>query len=131
MGRDLGWVMDPLQPGDPVKVGSYRLLGKLGEGGMGRVYLGLSPGRRQVAVKLIRAEHVTDPHFRERFAREINAARQVGGFHTASVVDADPNANPPWMVTAYVHGHSLHAAVAQDGPLSLGKLCELGAGLAE
>jgi hypothetical protein len=123
--------MDPLQPGDPGKVGSYRLLGKLGEGGMGRVYLGLSPGHRQVAVKLIRAEHATDPHFRERFAREISAARQVGGFHTAPVVDADPDSDPPWMVTAYIHGLPLHAAVAKDGPLSLDKLCELGAGLAE
>lgn len=98
---------------------------------MGRVYLGLSPGHRQVAVKLIRAEHVTAPHFRERFTREISAARQVGGFHTASVVDADPDASPPWMVTAYIHGPSLHAAVAKNGPLSLDELGELGAGLAE
>ena len=123
--------MDPLQPGDPGKVGGYRLLGRLGEGGMGLVFLGLSPGRRQVAVKLIRAEHVADPHFRERFAREIKAARQVGGFHTAPVVDADPSSNPPWMVTAYIHGPSLQAAVAKNGPLSLDTLCELSAGLAE
>jgi serine/threonine protein kinase len=123
--------MDLLQPGDPRKVGRYQLIGRLGEGGMGRVYLGMSPGRRQVAVKLIRDDHVKDPQFRERFAREIKAARQVGGFHTATVVDADPNSNPPWMVTAYIHGLSLQDAVAQDGPLSLDQLCELGAGLAE
>jgi len=95
MGRVFGvGLMDPLQPGDPSKVGGYRLLGRLGEGGMGRVFLGRSPGHRQVAIKLIRAEHVADPQFRERFAREINAARQVGGFHTAPVVDADPGADP-------------------------------------
>jgi 6-phosphogluconolactonase (cycloisomerase 2 family) len=123
--------MDSLQPGDPSTVGGYRLLGRLGEGGMGRVYLGRSPGHRQVAIKLIRAEHVADPQFRERFAREINAARQVGGFHTAPVVDADPDADPPWMVTAYIHGLSLQATVAKDGPLSVDRLCELGAGLTE
>src|ERR1700753_2820467 len=117
MGRGFwGGLMDPLQPGDPSKVGGYRLLGRLGEGGMGRVFLGRSPGHRQVAIKLIRAEYVADPQFRERFAREINAARQGGGFHTAPVVDADPDADPPWMVTAYIHGPSLQAAVAKDGP---------------
>jgi DNA-binding beta-propeller fold protein YncE/predicted Ser/Thr protein kinase len=131
MGRDSGWAMEPLQPSDPRRVGSYRLLGRLGEGGMGRVFLGVSPGHRQVAVKIIRTEYAAEPHFRERFAREINAARQVGGFHTAPVVDADPDADPPWMVTAYIHGPSLQAAVTKDGPLSLDKVRELGAGLTE
>jgi len=123
--------MDPLKPGDPAAVGRYRLVGRLGEGGMGRVFLGVSPGGRQVAVKLIHSSYATDRQFRERFTREIEAARKVGGFHTASVVDADPAADPPWMVTAYIHGSSLQDAVRQRGPFSLDAVCALGAGLAE
>src|ERR1700677_801184 len=122
--------MDGLQPGDPGMVGRYRLVGRLGEGGMGRVFLGMSPGGRQVAVKLIHPGQV-GRHFRERFAREIAAARQVGGFHTAPVVDADPDADPPWMVTAYIHGPSLEDAVIERGPLSVDGRRALGAGLAE
>src|SRR5579862_9524530 len=126
-----GGRMDPLKPGDPTVVGRYRLIGRLGEGGMGRVFLGVSPGGRQVAVKLIHSSHATDRQFRERFTREIEAARKVGGFHTASVVDADPTADPPWMVTAYIHGNSLQEAVRQRGPFSVDGVCALGAGLAE
>jgi len=98
---------------------------------MGTVFLGLSPGGRQVAVKLIHPGHASSQQFRERFAREIDAARRVGGFHTASVVDADPGADPPWMVTAYIPGPSLQDAVAEGGPFGLEKVCRLGAGLAE
>ena len=87
--------MDPLQPGDPVTVGSYRLLGRLGVGGMGQVFLGVSPGGRKVAVKVIHPVHAGNAQFRERFAREIEAAQRVGGFHTAPVVDADAQADPP------------------------------------
>jgi serine/threonine protein kinase len=123
--------MDPLQPGDPVSVGSYRLLGRLGAGGMGQVFLGVSPGGRKVAVKLIHPVHAQDPHFRERFAREIEAARLVGGFHTALVVDADAYANPPWMVTAFIDGPSLQDAVDRRGPLLPDEVRALGAGLAE
>jgi len=71
--------MGALQPGDPGSVGAYRLLGRLGVGGMGQVFLGVSPGGRRVAVKLIHPEHAGTPQFRERFAREIEAARRVGG----------------------------------------------------
>jgi WD40 repeat protein/serine/threonine protein kinase len=123
--------MERLKPGDPSRVGNYRLVGRLGEGGMGQVFLGLSPGGRQVAVKIIHPGYASGKQFRERFAREIEAARRVGGFHTASVVDADPGADPPWMVTAFIHGPSLQQAVAGGGPFSLEKLCRLGAGLAE
>ena len=123
--------MDLLKPGDPSEVGRYRLIGRLGGGGMGRVFLGVSPGGRQVAVKLIHSELADDKQFRERFAREIEAARRVGGFHTAPVVDADPDADPPWMVTAYIHGPSLQDAVTERGPLSLDQECTLGAELAE
>jgi serine/threonine protein kinase len=123
--------MEPLRPADPRQVGSYRLLGRLGAGGMGEVFLGESPGRRQVAVKLVRAEHAGDSRFRQRFAREVEAARKVGGFHTAPVVDADPNADPPWLVTAYIPGPSLMTAVKDNGPLPLAQVQGLGAGLAE
>ena len=120
-----------LQPGDPASVDGYRLLGRLGAGGMGQVFLGESPGGRMVAVKLIHPAHAGTPHFRERFAREIAAARRVGGFHTAPVVDADPHADPPWMVTAYIEGPSLQDAVSRYGPMPPERLRALGAGLAE
>jgi serine/threonine protein kinase len=122
--------MDPLQSGDPRQVGAYRVIGRLGGGGMGQVFLGLSPGGRPVAIKLMRPD-LTDAEFRQRFAREVDAARRVGGFHTASVVDANPAADPPWMVTAYIAGPSLHAVVTGKGPLTEEATRALGAALAE
>jgi hypothetical protein len=98
---------------------------------MGQVFLGVSPGGRRVAVKLIHPEHARTPQFRERFAREIEAARRVGGFHTAQVVDADPQADPPWMVTAFIEGMSLQDSVDSRGPLRPDVVCAVGAGLAE
>lgn len=123
--------MDVLQPDDPAEVGRYRLLNRLGEGGMGRVYLGQSPGGRLVAVKLIRAELAGSPDFRRRFAQEVAAARRVSGIFTAPVVDADPDGPRPWLVTAYVPGPSLAEAVAGNGPLRDAALLTLAAGLAE
>ena len=128
---DLGGLVEPLGVGDPRRVGAYRLIGRLGAGGMGQVFLGESPGGRKVAVKLVLPQHAADAEFRQRFAREVAAARQVGGFHTAPVVDADPDADPPWMVTAYVPGPSLEAAVKQSGPLETEAVRRLGAALAE
>jgi eukaryotic-like serine/threonine-protein kinase len=121
----------PLQPGDPQRVGRYQLLGRLGAGGMGQVFLGQSPGGRLVAVKLIRAELAADREFRARFAREVAAARHVSGMFTAAVVDADPDAPQPWLVTAYVAGPSLAEAVDGQGPLPLTSVLTLAAGLAE
>ncbi len=123
--------MDALQPGDPLAVGKYRLLKRLGTGGMGRVYLGTSPGGRLVAVKLIRPELADDPDFRRRFAQEVHAARRVGGIFTAPVVDADPDGPQPWLVTAYVDGPSLAEAVAAQGPMPVDSVLILAAGLAE
>jgi hypothetical protein len=123
--------VEPLRAGDPLYVGVYRLTGRLGAGGMGRVFLGVSPGGRKVAVKLLLPEHAADRGFRQRFAREVVAARRVGGFHTAPVVDADPAADPPWMVTAYIPGPSLDEVVRSAGPLDPSALRALGAGLAE
>ncbi|MFE2284437.1 WD40 repeat domain-containing serine/threonine protein kinase [Streptomyces sp. NPDC059443] len=124
-------MVEPLGPRDPQWVGSYRLVGRLGAGGMGVVYLATSPGGRKVAVKVIRPELAETPQFRVRFAREVEAARQVGGFHTAQVVDADPGADSPWLVTAYIPGPTLQQVVAQRGPLGADEVLRLGAGLAE
>ncbi|MBV2364191.1 phosphotransferase [Streptomonospora nanhaiensis] len=121
----------PLLDGDPAAIGPYRLHGRLGGGGMGQVYLGLSPGGRPVAVKVVRAALAGDAEFRIRFAQEVRAARRVGGFYTAQVVDADTEAGPPWMATAYIPGPSLHRAVGDHGPLPLESVAVLGAGLAE
>jgi len=121
----------PLQSDDPQRVGRYQLLGRLGAGGMGQVFLGQSPGGRLVAVKLIRGELAADREFRVRFAREVAAARHVSGMFTAPVVDADPDAPRPWLVTAYVPGPSLEEAVDSQGPLPLSSVLTLAAGLAE
>jgi serine/threonine protein kinase len=123
--------MEGLRRGDPASVGGYQLLGRLGTGGMGQVFLGVSPSGRRVAVKLIHPVHAGTEHFRERFAREVAAARQVGGFHTAPVIDADPHAETPWMVTAYIDGPSLEEAVVRYGPRPAEPVRALGAGLAE
>src|ERR1700728_4517215 len=110
-------LVDRLQVGDPSQIGPFRLLGRLGEGGMGRVFLGESPGGRKGAINGVHPHYASDPEFRRRFAREVAAARQVGGFHTAAVVGADPDADPPWMATAYIPGPSLAEAIAERGPL--------------
>ncbi|SOD64394.1 Serine/threonine protein kinase [Streptomyces zhaozhouensis] len=116
---------------DPRRVGRYRITGRLGAGGMGRVYLGRSPGGRLVAVKVVRPELSDDPGFRTRFAREVAAARKVTGLFTAAVVDADPEAPLPWLATAYVPGPALDEAVARHGPWPVEAVRALGAGLAE
>ena len=120
-----------LQFADPRLIGPYRLVGQLGSGGMGRVFLGMSVGGRPVAVKIIRAELAADPEFRSRFSREVAAARRVNGLFTALVVDADVDAPVPWLATAYVPGLSLAETVKERGPLSARSVLSLAAGLAE
>ncbi|WP_165956012.1 serine/threonine-protein kinase [Streptomyces hainanensis] len=110
--------MRALGANDPTTVGSYRLLRRLGAGGMGRVYLGRSPGGRMVAVKLVHEELAADPEFRRRFAREVAAAQRVGGRWTAPVLECDTESAVPWVATGYVPGPSLQDVVgAPPGPL--------------
>ncbi|MGK5532050.1 serine/threonine protein kinase [Streptomyces sp. URMC 129] len=110
--------MDRLMPDDPHRIGQYRLLGRLGEGGMGQVFLARSERGRTVAVKTIRSELAREPDFRRRFALEITAARRVGGRWTAPVLDSDTEAATPWVATGYIAGPSLHEVVGRDfGPL--------------
>ncbi|MFC3519012.1 WD40 repeat domain-containing serine/threonine protein kinase [Streptomonospora nanhaiensis] len=123
--------MEPLEPSDPARIGAFRLTHRLGEGGMGRVYLARTASGRQVAVKVIRSGLVQDSGFRARFAREVDAARRVGGFHTASVVDADLSAAPPWIATAYIAGPTLYRRVREHGPIAPPALHTLVVGLAE
>ncbi|MFE1312262.1 protein kinase [Streptomyces sp. NPDC058755] len=123
--------MQPLAADEPAAVGPYRLLGRLGSGGMGRVYLGRSAGGRTVAVKIVHPHFALDEEFRARFRREVEAARRVGGAWTAPVLDADPEAAVPWVATAYAAGPSLAAAVRDGGALPAHTVRALGAGLAE
>ncbi|WP_369144155.1 RodZ domain-containing protein [Streptomyces sp. R44] len=115
----------------PRRIGVYDVEQELGAGGMGTVYLARSPGGRAVAVKVARPELAADPHFRRRFRAEVEAARRVGGFHTAPVVDADPDAKVPWLATAYVPGPTLAELVEREGPMDDRRLRALGAALAE
>ncbi|HEX6871378.1 MAG TPA: protein kinase, partial [Micromonosporaceae bacterium] len=121
----------PLGPSDPQLIGPYRLLGVLGTGGMGRVYLGHSQTGKRVAIKVIRGELAEDPAFRQRFAREVAIARTVSALYTAPVVDFDPDADPPWFATTYIEGPSLASLVRNHGPLAPQTVFTLAAGLAE
>jgi serine/threonine protein kinase len=123
--------VDELKPTDPQRIGRYRIIARLGTGGMGQVYLGRSPSGRLVAVKVVRPDLAEDPGFRDRFVREVAAARRVTGFFTAAVVDADTDGSSPWLATAYVPGMALDKAIATHGPWPAESVRTLGAGVAE
>ena len=129
-------MLEGLQSWDPASVGPFRLLGVLGTGGFGRVYLGQSEGGQRAAVKVVKPELAADPEFRARFRREVAAARSVSGQFTARVVDADldgegMDGSELWLATAYISGPTLREAVAAEGPLAEGSVLSLAAGLAE
>src|ERR1039457_5072879 len=160
-GRTRNLVMQPLTSDDPAEIGGYRLRARrgaggvgrgfmasppagragalrgvrlrarLGAGGMGRVYMASTPAGRPVAPKVVRPELSDDQDFRARFRHEIQAARRVHGLYTAQLLDADPAATPPWLVTAYVSGPSLQQAVADSGPMPEAMVFRLIAGVAE
>ncbi|MGH3248310.1 MAG: serine/threonine-protein kinase, partial [Trebonia sp.] len=116
---------------DPRQVGGFRLQARLGAGGMGRVYLGYSPGGRPVAVKVVHPDLARDPEFMQRFRREVNAAQAVSDAYTAAVVGAGPDDSPPWLATTFVPGPSLADLISRAGPLPEDAVWRLAGGLAE
>jgi len=123
--------MKALAVDDPRVIGEYRLRAQLGSGGMGRVYLGLSPGGRAVAIKVVHPDLARDTEFLRRFGQEVAAARAVSGIYTAPVVASGLSEHPPWLATAFVPGPSLDQVVTEHGPLPEQALWPLLAGLVE
>ena len=123
--------MKPLAADDPRVIGEYRLRAQLGAGGMGRVYLGLSPAGRAVAIKVVHPDLASDADFLRRFGQEVAAARAVSGIYTAPVVASGLNERPPWLATAFVAGPPLDQVVEENGPLPEQALWPLLAGLVE
>ncbi|MCX5269593.1 bifunctional serine/threonine-protein kinase/ABC transporter substrate-binding protein [Streptomyces sp. NBC_00199] len=123
--------MEPLRSSDPAHIADHRLLGRLGAGGMGVVYLARTPGGALVALKVLLAEYAEEPGFKERFRREVEVARRVDSPWAVPLVDADADAEAPWLATAFVPGPSLGEAVAGYGPLPEHGVRLLGARLAE
>ncbi|MDY7085254.1 MAG: protein kinase [Actinomycetota bacterium] len=120
----------PLRPADPRRLGQYRLEARLGQGGMGTVYLGRGRDGRAVAIKAVKSEFAYDAEFRARFRSEVNRAREVPPFCTAEVLDADADHEIPYLVTEYVDGPSLAEVVADQGPLTGGNLHSVAIGVA-
>jgi serine/threonine kinase PknH len=123
--------MRELGPDDPRVIGEYRLRARLGSGGMGRVYLGLSPAGRAVAIKVVNPELAGDAEFLHRFGQEVAAARAVSGIYTAPVVASGLSEHPPWLATAFVPGPCLEEVVSGSGPLPEAAVWPLLAGLSE
>ncbi|SDK63533.1 protein kinase domain-containing protein [Streptomyces indicus] len=120
-----------LRDADPREIGGYVVEERLGSGGMGVVYRARTASGRPLAVKVVHAHYADDEEFRVRFRRELAAARRVSGAFTAPVVDADPEADRPWMATLYIPGENLGGHVRKHGPLPVDRLRELATGLAE
>ncbi|MEU7582493.1 serine/threonine-protein kinase [Streptomyces sp. NPDC041068] len=120
-----------LRGSDPDRIGGYPIEDRLGSGGMGVVYLARSASGRRLALKVVHGQYADDQEFRTRFRREVAAARQVSGAFTAPVVDADADAERPWMATVFIPGENLGGHVRREGPLPLDRLRELAAGLTE
>ncbi|MCX5174003.1 serine/threonine-protein kinase [Streptomyces virginiae] len=125
MTTGTGGILAPLEPQDPRENAGYRLLARIGEGGMGTVYLSHTRGGQPVALKLIRREFGQDPDFRRRFEQEVQAARRVQGYHLVPVLDHDTTGATPWLASVFVPGLSLHDAVSTYGPLPLDTVFQL------
>lgn len=121
--------MEPLQDGDPRHVGRFEVVGRIGSGGMGRVYLATTESGERFALKMIHNIMASDPHFRRRFHREVVAAQRVTGPNTAALVDADPDGDPPWMAVEYVDGPTLSQLIDGGGPLTLPSMVRLAVGM--
>ncbi|MFE0176061.1 PQQ-binding-like beta-propeller repeat protein [Streptomyces sp. NPDC059002] len=120
-----------LRGGDPEEIGGYPLEARLGSGGMGTVFLARTASGRPVAIKLIHQQFADDEEFRIRFRQEVAAARRVSGAFTAAVIDADPEAEHPWMATTFIEGHTLAQRIAKQGPIGGAELRTLAIGLTE
>ncbi|WP_302931045.1 serine/threonine-protein kinase [Actinomadura sp. J1-007] len=118
----------PLEPGDPRALGQYEVVGRLGAGGQGAVFLGRSAGGEHVAIKLLHAQMASDPAARARFTREVSAAQRVEPFCTARVLEADVQGDQPYVVSEFIDGPSLHDVVAHNGPLGAAELERLAIG---
>ncbi|MFG2292767.1 serine/threonine-protein kinase [Streptomyces sp. NPDC048603] len=118
-------VLSPLGPNDPQEIAGYRLLARIGEGGMGSVYLSRTRGNQPVALKVIRREFAQESDFRARFEHEVQAARRVQGYHIVPVLDHDTSGEQPWLATAFVPGLALDTALAAHGPLPLPAVFQL------
>ncbi|MFF7369873.1 serine/threonine-protein kinase [Streptomyces tricolor] len=116
---------------DPREVAGYRLLARIGEGGMGTVYLSRTRGGQPVALKVIRREYGGDPGFRRRFEQEVRAARRVQGYHVVPVVDHDTGGEQPWLASVFIPGLPLHEALAAYGPLPPAGVLQLVGGTAK
>src|SRR6516164_1450041 len=121
---------EPLRRWDPERIGPYVILGRLGAGAMGQVYLGRSAAGRLVAIKTIKVELAEEAGFRHRFAQEVAAARKVSGVFTAAVAEADPEAELPWRASADVRAPSRGRLVLTCGPLPVTPVRWLAAGCA-
>ncbi|MEU1450206.1 protein kinase domain-containing protein, partial [Streptomyces mirabilis] len=120
----------PARPGDPGRIGPYRVIGRLGSGGMGTVHAALDPGGRRVAVKVVHPAQAGDEEFRARFKREVEVSGRVTGPCLVPLLAADPGADVPWLATAYVPGLTLGEHIAAHGPLSGARLYALAVGTA-
>ncbi|WP_329493987.1 serine/threonine-protein kinase [Kitasatospora herbaricolor] len=123
--------LKPLGPDDPQELAGYRLLARLGAGGMGVVYLSYTRGRQPVALKVIRNEYTLDAEFRRRFQHEVRAARQVSGYHIVPVVDHDTTGERPWLASSFVAGLALDEALDEGGPLPVATTLQLVGAVAE
>jgi eukaryotic-like serine/threonine-protein kinase len=119
-----------VQQGDPHRVGPYRVVGRIGSGGMGTVYAALSASGERMAVKVVHPAQAADDEFRARFRREVQLSQRVTGPCLVQVVDADPDAPAPWLATTFVPGPALNQYVAGEGPLTGARLYALAAGTA-